>query len=239
MVKNSFPFFSLSILPPLRHVNFQSILVSLGRLFRRNCRPKTQKRHGVSETLDAISGSKLFHAQLKWFATIRSQKPPLFSLYQLTFLSLSLFRSPRSISFARACTLPYTSFAIMESVCACVSIRIYLPSLLSRSPIFRDPMIKIPENKSVIKKREKKKSNRVYSKMKRLFPPSVYASTSYICGIELFYVLSCVLSRPVFHARATFLFSHSLKTIMFLPLIFQLNNYVWQPWLSAEMNGRY
>lgn len=124
------PFFP-SFLPPLYHVNFQSILVSLGRLFGRNCRPKTQKRHGVFETLDAISGSKLFHAQLKWFATIRSQKPPLFSLYQLTFLSLSSFTP-----LARTCFLPYTSFAIMESVC--VSIRIYLRPLLFRSPIFRD-----------------------------------------------------------------------------------------------------
>lgn len=94
------PFFP-SFLPPLYHVNFQSILVSLGRLFGRNCRPKTQKRHGVFETLDAISGSKLFHAQLKWFATIRSQKPPLFSLYQLTFLSLSSF-----IPLARTCFYP-------------------------------------------------------------------------------------------------------------------------------------
>ena len=59
----------------------------------------------------------------------------------------------------------------MESVCACVSIRIYLPSLLSRSPIFRDPMIKIPENKSVIKKREKKKIEPCIFENEAVVPP--------------------------------------------------------------------
>lgn len=158
------PFFP-SFLPPLYHVNFQSILVSLGRLFGRNCRPKTQKRHGVFETLDAISGSKLFHAQLKWFATIRSQKPPLFSLYQLTFLSLSLLSLPSHE--------PASTLHLLRDYGKCMCI----DSNLSPSPSFSiahlsRSLIKIPKYKSVKKreKKKKKKSNRVYSKMKRLFP---------------------------------------------------------------------
>lgn len=146
------PFFP-SFLPPLYHVNFQSILVSLGRLFGRNCRPKTQKRHGVFETLDAISGSKLFHAQLKWFATIRSQKPPLFSLYQLTFLSLSLLSLP---SHEPASTL---HFLRDYGKCMCID------SNLSPSPSFSiahlsRSLIKIPKYKSVKKREKKRRKNR-------------------------------------------------------------------------------
>ena len=55
----------------------------------------------VSETLDAISGSKLLLAQLKWFATIRSQKPALRPLILLPPASSRLAHAdPRFLSFA-------------------------------------------------------------------------------------------------------------------------------------------
>lgn len=57
----------------------------------------------VSETLDAISGSKLLLAQLKWFATIRSQKPALHPFYPPSFCLVSPrpCRSPLSPFYHR------------------------------------------------------------------------------------------------------------------------------------------
>lgn len=57
-------------------MRFLSVFV-LGREHRLVDDQPDDPEAAVSETLDAISGSKLLLAQLKWFATIRSQKPAL------------------------------------------------------------------------------------------------------------------------------------------------------------------